>query len=117
MPENSLEAAVPNDAAPNGYKELMTPLLIAGGVLLVLLAPWLGMILVQHNNGRSISWSPDEARDMAINLRCLGFLAFLGGCIERILLAIRVAAAERGKPAQSRQTGDTEDGSLLESKL
>ena len=78
----------PGDVDANGGRGILALVLIAGGVLLILFAPGLGIVLVQHNSSGNVSWSQDEANAMAVTLRYLGGMAFIGGCVERIIIAI-----------------------------
>lgn len=93
MSDEISDAAMPDN--PDDGWNIPAFLLMTGGVLLVMFASSLGVALVHHDTGGGrIEWSPDEANAMAITLRCLGGLAFVGGCIERIVRAIAGTARE-----------------------
>ena len=68
---------------------LMWSLLI-GGVLLVCFAGSIGYMLVpkQRHGPNSYGWSPDSVREIAFVVRCLGFMAFAAGLVERLVIQI-----------------------------
>ena len=68
---------------------LMWGLLLVGFIL-VYKAGALGISAVATPNqyGSGSSWSPDQAREAAMNLRFLGAMIFMAGLVERVLLSI-----------------------------
>jgi len=64
--------------------------LLIGGVLLVCFAGSLGYMLVpkQQYAPGSYGWSPERAREIAFVIRCLGFMAFAAGLVERLVIQI-----------------------------